>query len=201
MILMECLFVIAISGILFLCISRAYPQLVNMLAYSYHQYHLDLLLRERLVVLEAELRRAGYCKGQCNNELNTHYLKKTALKIGSYLHHSYGSCVIFAYDMNNNGYWDPPYTKESDYFGYRLKNGQLEQLRGVKDCHSVGWQQFFENNEINVTEFILTPHSQIHPINGKSLFYLSISLKFELKKNPQVKSYYQNLIFLRNISH
>lgn len=90
------------------------------------------------------------------------------------------SCVIFAYDVNGNGRWDAPSSKESDYFGYRLRNGQLEQLRGVQDCTSSGWQRFFESHEIEVTEFILRPYSKQHLIKRNpflSLCFLEISFK------------------------
>lgn len=202
--LMECLFAIAISGILFVCISRVYPQLVNTLAHSYHQYRLDIYLREKLIVLETELRRTGYCKGDCDNNVDKEkktFLQKSALKISVYPHQPNGSCIIFIYDLNNNGQWDNPSSKESDYFGYRLKNGQLEQRRGVNDCTSMGWQNFFESNEIKVTEFLLKPYLRRHSITGETLFYLSLSLKFELTEVPEVKSNYQSIIFLRNVSY
>ena len=202
--LMECLFAIAISGILFVCISRVYPQLINMVTRSYHQYQLDIYLRERLIVLETELRRTGYCKGDCRHgtdKINPPSLQQLALKIGAYPHQSKNSCVIFIYDINNNGRWDKPSLKESDYFGYRLRNKQLEQQRGVNNCHSSGWQNFFESHEIRVTEFLLKPYSRPHSTTGEILYYLSLSLKFELVKDPEVKSTYQTIIFLRNVSY
>lgn len=81
---MECLFAIAISGILFLCISRAYPQIINTLFHSYQQYQLDIFLRERLLVLETQLRRTGYCYGDCVNTLKADGLQISPLKIGQY---------------------------------------------------------------------------------------------------------------------
>ncbi|WP_181880518.1 hypothetical protein [Proteus vulgaris] len=84
MMLMECLFAIAISGILFLCISRAYPQIMNTLFYSYQQYQLDVFLRERLLVLETQLRRTGYCYGDCVNGLKSNQLQVSPLKLGQY---------------------------------------------------------------------------------------------------------------------
>ncbi|MBG3081560.1 prepilin peptidase-dependent protein [Proteus mirabilis] len=200
MVLMECLFAIAISGILFLCISRAYPQIMNTLLHSYQQYQLDIFLRERLLVLETQLRRTGYCYGDCVNTLKVGGLQVSPLKIGQYPNQGKNSCVIFAYDINSNGRWEPPLSKESDYFGYRLKKGQLEQLRGVKDCASSGWQQFFENNEIEVTEFILQPYAKTYSVKESPYFYLSISLKFHLKQKPEIKSHYQNIIRLRNVT-
>lgn len=86
MMLMECLFAIAISGILFLCISRAYPQIMNTLFYSYQQYQLDVFLRERLLVLETQLRRTGYCYGDCVNGLKSNQLQVSPLKLGQYPH-------------------------------------------------------------------------------------------------------------------
>lgn len=200
MMLVESLFAIAISGVLFLCISRAYPQIMNTLNHCYQQYQLDIFLRERLLVLETQLRRTGYCYGDCANVLQSNRGQISPLKIGQYPYQEKNSCVIFAYDVNSNGRWDAPSSKESDYFGYRLKSGQLEQLRGVQDCASSGWQRFFESHEIEVTEFILRPYSRQHLIKGKRLFYLSVSLKFHLKQSPAVKSHYQNDIRLRNVT-
>ncbi|MBG5950790.1 prepilin peptidase-dependent protein [Proteus terrae] len=200
MMLMECLFAIAISGVLFLCISRAYPQIMNTLIHCYQQYQLDIFLRERLLVLETQLRRTGYCYGDCTHSLQSRKFHTSPLKIGQYSYQEKNSCIIFAYDVNSNGRWDVHSSKESDYFGYRLKNGQLEQLRGVQDCTSSGWQRFFESHEIEVTEFILRPYSRQHLIKDKRLFYLSVSLKFHLKQSPAVKSHYNNNIRLRNVT-
>ncbi|ATM99567.1 potassium:proton antiporter [Proteus vulgaris] len=200
MMLMECLFAIAISGVLFLCISRAYPQIMNTLSHCYQQYQLDIFLRERLLVLETQLRRTGYCYGDCTYALQSRKFHTSPLKIGQYSYQEKNSCIIFAYDVNSNGRWDAPSSRESDYFGYRLKNGQLEQLRGVQDCTSSGWQRFFESHEIEVTEFILRPYSRQHLIKDKRLFYLSVSLKFHLKQSPAVKSHYKNDIRLRNVT-
>lgn len=200
MMLMECLFAIAISGILFLSISRAFPQIMNTLLHSYQQHQLDIFLRERLLVLETQLRRTGYCHGDCANVSQSKALHISPLKIGQYSYQEKNSCIIFAYDVNGNGRWDAPSSKESDYFGYRLKNGQLEQLRGVKNCTSSGWQRFFESHEIEVTEFILRPYSRQHLINEKPFFYLSVSLKFHLKQSPAMKLHYKNDIRLRNVT-
>lgn len=200
MMLMECLFAMAISGVLFLCISRAYPQVMNTLIYCYQQYQLDIFLRERLLVLETQLRRTGYCNGDCTHALKSKKFHTSPLKIGQYSYQEKNSCVIFAYDVNGNGRWDAPSSKESDYFGYRLKNGQFEQLRGVQDCTSSGWQRFFESHEIEVTEFILRPYSRRHFIKDKPLVFLSISLKFHLKQSSTVKLHYKNDIRLRNVT-
>ncbi|MCF1868927.1 hypothetical protein L1K33_28480, partial [Klebsiella pneumoniae] len=94
MMLMECLFAIAISGVLFLCISRAYPQIMNTLIHSYQQYQLDIFLRERLLVLEAQLRRTGYCYDSCANTLKPNGLAEYSLKIGQYPLQEKNSCVI-----------------------------------------------------------------------------------------------------------
>ncbi|MDY3694320.1 MAG: prepilin peptidase-dependent protein [Proteus mirabilis] len=200
MMLMECLFAMAISGVLFLCISRAYPQVMNTLIYCYQQYQLDIFLKERLLILETQLRRTGYCNGDCTHALKSKKFYTSPLKIGQYSYQEKNSCVIFAYDVNGNGLWDAPSSKESDYFGYRLKNGQLEQLRGVQDCTSSGWQRFFESHEIEVTEFILRPYSRRHFIKDKPLVFLSVSLKFHLKQSSTVKLHYKNDIRLRNVT-
>ncbi|WP_228407481.1 prepilin peptidase-dependent protein [Proteus faecis] len=200
MMLMECLFAMAMSGVLFLCISRAYPQVMNTLLHSYQKYQLDIFLKERLLVLETQLRRTGYCQGDCAHVSQSKELHISPLKMGQYSYQEKNTCVIFAYDVNGNGRWDEPSSKESDYFGYRLKNGQLEQLRGVQDCTSSGWQRFFESHEIEVTEFILRPYSRQHLTKKKPFFYLSVSLKAYLKQNPTVKLHYENDIRLRNVT-
>lgn len=84
MMLMECLFAMAISGVLFLCISRAYPQVMNTLLHSYQKYQLDIFLRERLLVLETQLRRTGYCQGECAYVSQSKGLHSSPLKIGQY---------------------------------------------------------------------------------------------------------------------
>ncbi|OAT34356.1 prepilin peptidase-dependent protein [Proteus myxofaciens] len=191
--LMEYLFAFAIGAILCICINKSYPYVIQMLTQAYQQYRLDIFLRGRLIVLETQLRRAGYCNGKCQPISPIKLIEKS--------HHSYLTCVIFIYDMNSNGRWEPISSKESEYFGFRLKNGQLEHVRGVDDCQSSGWQKFFDSNEIHVTEFIIKSYSERHPIKQTPFFYLSLSLKLELKQNPAVKSHYEARIALRNISY
>lgn len=75
--LMECLFVMTISSILLVCIGRAYPYIINELTSSYQQYRLEIYLKQRLQLLETQLRRAGYCNGDCTVKrlLYLHHLK------------------------------------------------------------------------------------------------------------------------------
>ena len=54
-----------ISSILLVCIGRAYPYIINELTSSYQQYRLEIYLKQRLQLLETQLRRAGYCNGDC----------------------------------------------------------------------------------------------------------------------------------------
>ncbi len=122
----EMLIALAISGVLMLGAARFLPllQLGNLRILQTFQLQEELQLI--MGTLEKSVRRAGYCHGECQGE---------ALKISG------APCLLVRWDENSNGKWEEPGREDSDYYGYRLRDSNLEAQRGVDNCDSGGWEK------------------------------------------------------------
>ncbi|WP_099707278.1 MULTISPECIES: prepilin peptidase-dependent protein [unclassified Erwinia] len=90
--------------------------------------------------LEKAIRRAGYCHGECRG---------AGLRIGP------AHCLLVRWDENSRGRWQPPPSASSDYYGYRLRDGNLETQRGVADCDGRGWEKMNDPQHVRITVFTL----------------------------------------------
>ncbi|MDR5616422.1 prepilin-type N-terminal cleavage/methylation domain-containing protein [Arsenophonus sp.] len=63
--LIEVLISLIISSIVFLAIITLYPLLTQQINRLYQAYHLDIVARQFLLMLEKDVRRSGYCFGDC----------------------------------------------------------------------------------------------------------------------------------------
>ncbi|OON39649.1 hypothetical protein BTJ39_13025 [Izhakiella australiensis] len=90
--------------------------------------------------LEKAVRRAGYCHGDC---------------AGTGLTLSAAHCLLIRWDENSDGRWEPPSSAYSDYYGYRLRAGNLETQRGVADCNGSGWEKMNDPHNVRITAFNL----------------------------------------------
>jgi prepilin peptidase dependent protein B len=90
-----------------------------------------------MATLEKAVRRAGYCHGECGNG---------ALQIRE-------NCLLLRWDENSNGKWEGVSHAESDYYGYRLRQQQLEMQRGVDQCQSAGWERLSDPAFMTLEQF------------------------------------------------
>jgi len=90
-----------------------------------------------MATLEKSVRRAGYCHGECAREV---------LKISE-------NCLLLRWDENSNGQWEGVSHAESDYYGYRLRQQQLEMQRGVEQCQSAGWERLSDPAFMTLEQF------------------------------------------------
>lgn len=125
--LLETLIALAISAMLMLSLGRFLPLLLEQNLRLQQRVQLQQELEQIAGMLEKALRRAGYCRGTCSGAPLT-------------LANS-GSCVLLRWDENSNGRWEGAGHSDSDYYGYRLRSGQLEMQRGVEACHGSGWER------------------------------------------------------------
>ena len=51
-------------------------------------------------------------------------------------------------------------SSDSDYYGYRLRNGQLEMQRGVDNCHAGGWERITDPAFMSIETFRLERQGQ-----------------------------------------
>ncbi len=151
----EVLMALSVGSMLMLSAAQLYPLLRQRSQSLSRHFQLDQLLRGTLFNIEKDLRRAGFCNGECTGK---------AVIIGNSEGERPNSCVIIAYDLNRNGRWDLPGSSEPDYFGYRLRQGGIETQRGAENCTGVGWEKLLDPSEVKVTEFNLA--ESVSPRDG-----------------------------------
>lgn len=143
----EVLMAISIGSMLMLSAAQLYPLLRQRSQSLVRHFQLDQLLRGTAFNIEKDLRRAGFCNGECKGKI---------VMIGNSEGEAVNSCVIIVYDLNRNGRWDLPGSSEPDYFGYRLRQGGIETQRGAENCSGGGWEKLLDPSEVQVTEFTIT---------------------------------------------
>ena len=140
----EVMLALSIGSIIVLAASQVFPKLRHQITLLQQRYHLELVLSQAMAVLEKDLRRAGFCQGECQgNAITTHH----------YSGEMPDSCLILAYDLNRNGRWEGEKHTESEYFGYRLRNKGLEAQRGERNCAGSSWENLLDPKEVIITHF------------------------------------------------
>ncbi|NEG81568.1 prepilin peptidase-dependent protein [Pantoea agglomerans] len=135
--LLEMLIALAISAVVMLSAGRFLPLLLAENAGVMQRAQLRQELQQMMATLEKAVRRAGYCHGECGSE---------ALQIRE-------NCLLLRWDENSNGKWEGVSYAESDYYGYRLRQQQLEMQRGVDQCQSAGWERLSDPAVMTLEQF------------------------------------------------
>lgn len=136
--LVETLVAMAIGSILILGTARMLPQMQYHNFRSLMRFQLVEEMQQIMSILEKSVRRAGYCNGTCNGAGLT--LLRTA-----------ATCLLVRWDDNSNGRWEE--AGESEQYGFRLREGNLEAQRGVQDCQGGGWEKLNDPSVIVVEDF------------------------------------------------
>ncbi|WP_058969886.1 prepilin peptidase-dependent protein [Type-D symbiont of Plautia stali] len=137
--LLEMLIAMAVGAILMVSVGRFLPLLLAENLQLQQRVQLQQELQQVAHTLQKALQRAGYCRGQCSGP---------ALTIAS-------NCVLLRWDENSNGRWEGVGSSESDYYGYRLRNGQMEMQRGVEHCNGSGWERMTDPAFLAIDKFRL----------------------------------------------
>lgn len=183
--LIEVLISLIISSIVFLAIITLYPLLTQQINRLYQAYHLDIVARQFLLMLEKDVRRSGYCFGDCVG---------MALKISEKRGEAEHSCIHLIYDYNLDGKWQKATDETSDFFIYRMHRGKLEIHRSGVDCEGQGWINLFDPKQIIVSQFALK-----EVIMDEKRF-LAVFLSLSPRVYPDLLREYRLKIYLRNQS-
>ncbi|MEY4921885.1 MAG: hypothetical protein RLY17_602 [Pseudomonadota bacterium] len=140
----EMMLALSIGSFIVLSATQVFPKLLKQVLILQQHYRLELVMRQAMIVVEKDLKRAGFCHGECQGN---------AVTTGNYPGEATDSCLIVAYDLNRNGRWEGAKHQESEYFGYRLRNKGLEGQRGELNCYGSGWERLFDPQEVTVTHF------------------------------------------------
>ncbi|MFS1581893.1 MAG: prepilin-type N-terminal cleavage/methylation domain-containing protein [Candidatus Arsenophonus phytopathogenicus] len=123
--LIEVLISLIISSIVFLAIITLYPLLTQQINRLYQAYHLDIVARQFLLMLEKDVRRSGYCFGDCVG---------VALKISEKRGEAEHSCIHLIYDYNLDGRWQMANGK------WQMANGKWQMANGKWQMANGNWQ-------------------------------------------------------------
>ncbi|MGJ0194454.1 prepilin peptidase-dependent protein [Pantoea sp. RRHST58] len=135
--LLEMLVAMAVSAVLMLSAGRFLPLLIGESLRLQQRVQLREDLQQLMQTLEKAVRRAGYCNGECGG---------TALSLSA-------SCLLLRWDDNSNGKWEGVGHSESDYYGFRLRQKQLETQRGVDGCGGTGWERLTDPAFLTIEQF------------------------------------------------
>lgn len=174
-----------ISSIVFLAIITLYPLLTQQINRLYQTYHLDMMARQFLLMLEKDARRSGYCFGDCVG---------MALKISEKKGEAEHSCIHLIYDYNLDGKWEKAKDETSDFFIYRMHQGRLQIHRSREDCEGQGWINLFDPKKIVVSQFALTA------VTMDKKRFLTVFLSLFPRAYPDLLREYKLKIYLRNQS-
>lgn len=167
----EVMLAMTFGSLIALAAAKTLPILSQQTVDAGRHYRLELVLRQLAFGIEKDLRRSGFCAGQCQGQ---------PLFIGNAAGEAPGSCVIVAYDLNRNGRWEN--AEDAEYFGYRLRAGALEGQRGVTQCSGSGWERLLDQEEVQIDTFTV---SQITVNQGHSLVLFSLSGRSTVRDNIQ----------------
>ncbi|WP_339058412.1 prepilin peptidase-dependent protein [Candidatus Regiella endosymbiont of Tuberolachnus salignus] len=176
---------LSFGSLILLSAVKIYPQFRQQVSILYQHYRLEQIMRQGIFTIEKDLRRAGFCKKKCYG---------SAITLSQYRGEIENSCIIIAYDLNRNGYWEEEGHENSEYFGYRLHNGSLEAQRGGKTCFGNGWEKLFDPQEIQITHFTITDLNDLTPGN---LFKLQLS--GHSVRNPRIQLQINSVINGKNL--
>ncbi|RPE03456.1 prepilin peptidase-dependent protein [Candidatus Pantoea deserta] len=135
--LLEMLAAMALSAVLMLSAGRFLPLLLGESLRLQQRVQLREELQQLMQTLEKAVRRAGYCNGDCGAK---------GLSV-------FTDCVLLRWDDNSNGKWEGVAHSESDYYGFRLRQKQLETQRGVDSCTGTGWERLTDPAFVAIEQF------------------------------------------------
>ncbi|QUY47865.1 prepilin peptidase-dependent protein [Serratia plymuthica] len=158
----EVMLALTFGSLIMLAAAKTYPVLRQHSVDVGRHYRLESVLRQLAFGIEKDLRRAGFCAGNCRGR---------ALLIDHASGEAAGSCVIVAYDITRNGRWET-LGADAGYFGYRLRQGALEGQRGVTHCHGTGWERLLDNDEVRIETFSV---KSVAGSGGKTWVLLSLA--------------------------
>jgi len=165
----EVMLAMGIGGMLLLGSAQTFPLLRQRSQDLAQRFQLDQLMRQTLFTLAKDLRRAGYCAGICQGK---------AVVLGHYPGEAKDSCVLLAFDLNNNGHWEGVDRSNSEYFGYRLRQQAIETQRGVRTCDGNGWERLLDPTEVSVSRFHV---AQTAPPGKQAFFVVDIAAHWRQK--------------------
>lgn len=158
---------------------------------------LDEEINAIAALLISDIKRAGYdanilrVVSDPNNQSSPF---TDSLNVANYAAEEANSCLVFAYDRNQNGQLDTLNTNE--HFGYRLKNKAIEIRINGLSCGAGGWHDLSDPDVITVSklEFLVEQQGR----HGVNIYRVAVLLEAQLKNNPEIAKRISTSFLVKN---
>lgn len=104
------------------------------------------------------------------------------------------SCILYAYDRNDNGVLDVVGSNEN--YGFRLRDDALEMRVGGAACDAGGWQDLSDLTVVRVTALVFTLNQST--VNNVTSTMVDINLTGELSDNGDFSRVNNYNLMVRN---
>jgi prepilin peptidase dependent protein B len=148
-------------------------------------------------LLSRDLKRAGYSAStavRAGDPENIPAPFSNSIVVSAYPGEAINSCIVFAYDRNENGILD--IIDGNENFGFRLKDGAVEIRIDGASCGDNGWENLSDDQVVEVTQ--LTFELRQTSDNGVISNWLNITLQAELSKNSHFSRQFTSSFMVRN---
>jgi len=136
-----------------------------------HTYLVQQEAQSIMTIIQRELARAGYIKRGLTQLGTTNPFVYQERKL--YQLNSSADCITYRYDRDKNGQLN------QEYFGFRLKDGSIQQRKGGEiDCDGgLGWETISDKANVVVTQLAFTLTS----VNNEQLAVLKTYVHMQLQ--------------------
>ena len=148
-------------------------------------------------LLVNDIKRAGFDASTLNivsdpNTFQSAFAR--SVTIADYPGEAANSCLLFAYDRNQNGVLDTINSNEN--FGYRLKDRAIEIRLDGLGCNANGWQDLSDPQVVKVTrlEFVLHTQQRANVVANR----VELTVQAELRNNPAISKLIQTSFVIKN---
>ncbi|SLM64167.1 MULTISPECIES: prepilin peptidase-dependent protein [Dickeya] len=145
----EMMLAMAAGSLVMLSVAQILPLLRARIQENTSQLRLEQLFNQVMLGIEKDIRRAGFCHGDCQGRALTLQLDGEGQV----------SCLSLTYDVNRNGRWESGADADPEFFSYRLRENALEVQTGGPACQGNRWEKLLDPAEVIITQFRVLPLS------------------------------------------
>lgn len=169
--LVEFIISMALAGTVMLSFSSSFITGLMQSTRAEHTYQVQQEAQSMITIIQRELARAGYMKrGQAQlGSSNPFVYQESKL----YQLNSSADCITYRYDRDKNGQLN------QESFGFRLKNGGIQQRKGsAVNCDGgLGWETISDTGNVVITQLTFT----LTNVNNQPLAMLKTYVHMQLK--------------------
>jgi prepilin peptidase dependent protein B len=169
--LVEFIISMALAGTVMLSFSSSFITGLMQSTRAEHTYQVQQEAQSMITIIQRELARAGYMKrGQVQlGSSNPFVYQESKL----YQLNSSADCITYRYDRDKNGQLN------QEYFGFRLKDGGIQQRKGsAVNCDGgLGWETISDTSNVVITQLTFT----LTRVNNEQLSMLKTYVHMQLK--------------------